>query len=69
MGINSEINLNLLIYSNKNLLTESVFKCYSGIKFLKIVSGRWSERLDLNQRPHAPQACALPGCATLRRFL
>src|SRR5271155_5266383 len=30
--------------------------------------GRWSGRLDLNQRPHAPQACALPGCATSRRF-
>jgi len=21
----------------------------------------------LNRRPHAPQACALPGCATSRR--
>src|ERR1700751_5414111 len=28
---------------------------------------QWSGRLDLNQRPHAPQACALPGCATSRR--
>src|SRR6201987_1789937 len=28
---------------------------------------KWSGRLDLNQRPHAPQACALPGCATSRR--
>jgi hypothetical protein len=28
----------------------------------------WSGRLDLNQRPHAPQACALPGCATSRLF-
>src|SRR5690242_14128670 len=27
---------------------------------------KWSGRLDLNQRPHAPQACALPGCATSR---
>lgn len=27
---------------------------------------RWSARLDLNQRPHAPQACALPDCATRR---
>ena len=26
----------------------------------------WSGRLDLNQRPHAPQSCALPGCATSR---
>ena len=30
MGINSEINLNLLIYPKKNLLTESVFKSYRG---------------------------------------
>src|ERR671919_522125 len=28
-----------------------------------------SGRLDLNQRPHAPQACALPGCATSRKSL
>src|SRR5580692_9313784 len=28
--------------------------------------GRWSGRLDSNQRPHAPQACALPDCATSR---
>jgi len=27
---------------------------------------RWSGRLDLNQRPLAPQASALPGCATPR---
>lgn len=26
----------------------------------------WSGRKDLNLRPHAPQACALPGCATPR---
>ena len=26
----------------------------------------WSGRVDLNHRPHAPQACALPGCATPR---
>ncbi len=26
----------------------------------------WSGRLDLNQRPLAPQASALPGCATPR---
>lgn len=26
----------------------------------------WSGRADLNRRPHAPQACALPGCATSR---
>ena len=28
----------------------------------------WSGRLDSNQRPHAPQACALPGCATSRNL-
>ncbi len=27
---------------------------------------RWSGRLDLNQRPPAPHAGALPGCATPR---
>lgn len=26
----------------------------------------WSERGDLNSRPHPPQGCALPDCATLR---
>ena len=29
----------------------------------------WSGRLDLNQRPLAPQASALPGCATPRKNL
>ena len=29
----------------------------------------WSGRLDLNQRPLAPQASALPGCATPRKAL
>jgi hypothetical protein len=28
----------------------------------------WSGWPDLNRRPHAPQACALPGCATPRPF-
>ena len=27
---------------------------------------KWSGRPDLNRGPHAPQACALPGCATPR---
>ncbi len=36
------------------------------VYYRRIVVKSWSERLDLNQRPHAPQACALPGCATLR---
>jgi hypothetical protein len=30
------------------------------------VEGRWSGRLDLNQRPPDPQSGALPGCATPR---
>src|SRR5215475_13883901 len=30
------------------------------------MEGKWSGRRDLNSRPHAPQACALPGCATYR---
>ena len=29
---------------------------------------RWSGRLDLNQRPSAPEADALPDCATSRKF-
>ena len=29
-------------------------------------SGKWSGRLDSNQRPPAPKAGALPGCATPR---
>ena len=29
----------------------------------------WSGRRDSNSRPHAPQACALPGCATSRLLL
>jgi hypothetical protein len=27
----------------------------------------WSGRLDLNQRLHGPEPCALPGCATPRK--
>jgi hypothetical protein len=30
--------------------------------------GKWSGRLDSNQRPSAPKADALPGCATPRRL-
>ncbi len=33
-----------------------------------ITEGYWSGRGDLNPRPHAPEACALPGCATSRFF-
>ena len=29
----------------------------------------WSERQDLNLRPLDPQSSALPGCATLRRWI
>ncbi len=32
----------------------------------EITTPNWSGRLDLNQRPLAPQASALPGCATPR---
>ena len=35
--------------------------------FRRAKNEEWSGRLDLNQRPHAPQACALPGCATSRQ--
>src|SRR5213078_3944442 len=35
-------------------------------KASKIRGLQWSGRLDLNQRPLAPQASALPGCATPR---
>src|SRR5229473_6816970 len=34
--------------------------------FNEITAQNWSGRLDLNQRPLAPQASALPGCATPR---
>jgi hypothetical protein len=30
------------------------------------MDGKWSDRLDLNQRPPPPQGGALPGCATVR---
>ena len=30
-------------------------------------SAQWSGREDLNLRPHRPERCALPGCATPRR--
>jgi hypothetical protein len=35
-------------------------------KLLECLQKKWSGRADLNRRPHAPQACALPGCATSR---
>ncbi len=27
---------------------------------------KWSGRAELNRRPHGPEPCALPGCATPR---
>src|SRR2546430_14763474 len=35
---------------------------------IEVIGGpaKWSGRRDLNSGPHAPQACALPGCATSR---
>src|SRR5215469_13259955 len=35
-------------------------------KVSQTAASQWSGRLDLNQRPLAPQASALPGCATPR---
>src|SRR6266404_2925406 len=40
--------------------------CSDKILFIIAREEKWSGRLDSNQRPHAPQACALPGCATSR---
>jgi hypothetical protein len=31
-----------------------------------VLSEYWSGRVDLNHRPHGPEPCALPGCATPR---
>src|SRR5437588_10763598 len=36
------------------------------VRLLRLYDFGWSGRPDLNRRPHAPQACALPGCATPR---
>jgi hypothetical protein len=33
-----------------------------------VLARLWSGRRDSNSRPHAPQACALPGCATSRQI-
>ena len=35
--------------------------------YCECVEGKWSGRPDLNRGPHAPQACALPDCATPRQ--
>src|SRR5438270_5848413 len=53
-----------------NLLPAAVFpkdEAPDRLAFAKKIRGlQWSGRLDLNQRPLAPQASALPGCATPR---
>ena|GEM_PF-6519500 len=57
------------VYSNlslkgKNLeySMRSPFKDFTECSNIK----EWSDRRDLNPRPHAPHACALPDCATVR---
>src|SRR5207248_3488166 len=54
-----------------NLLPAAVFptdEAPDRLVFAKKIRGlQWSGRLDLNQRPLAPQASALPGCATPRK--
>lgn len=40
---------------------------YPAIRNPQSALKKWSGREDLNLRPHAPQACALPGCATSRQ--
>ena len=39
------------------------------MQMLEMPKINWSGRLDLNQRLPAPEAGALPGCATPRQFL
>ena len=55
---------------------ETVAFCYCTRKNLVLqgdegilIIGKWSERRDLNPRPFAPEANALPDCATLRHRL
>src|SRR6185437_1687338 len=42
--------------------------CFCKLTFVRKQKQAWSERRDLNTRPSAPKADALPGCATLRRL-
>ncbi len=51
-----------------SLRIKNGFAWVCAAKFSKvlILLRLWSERLDSNQRPHGPQPCALPDCATLR---
>lgn len=43
-------------------------RAYKKRKLIGFLSDNWSGRLDLNQRPSAPEADALPSCATSRNF-
>src|SRR5882757_2885596 len=52
-----------LLHDGVSMLEEGVGKW---ILREKATREKWSGRRDLNSRPHAPQACALPGCATSR---
>ena len=36
---------------------------------MKNAAKKWSGRADLNRRPLAPEASALPGCATSRIYM
>src|SRR5262245_42095029 len=47
-------------HTQKSRPFQAARKQLIGIRF-------WSGRRDSNSRPHAPQACALPGCATSRQ--
>lgn len=42
------------------------FRDQKGRTICLLSAGKWSEREDSNLRPPAPEAGALPGCATLR---
>ena len=49
--------------------TPSGLKNQKGLKSCNYYRNPWSEWRDSNPRPLHPQYSALPGCATLRRFL
>ena len=63
--------LNSVVVSDQDVRWHQEFAEDWLAKLCRNLSARekWSGRLDLNQRPHAPQACALPGCATSRLAL
>ena len=63
MVINSEKNLNLLIYSKKNLLTESLLKSYSGKNYEDCI------RQVVGATGFEPATARPPGvCATGLRY-